>query len=223
MILIFLLITFVCVVCVYFMFFNSIKENKNRNKLILFFNFFILFVITFLIYIFKSNFWVGSNIYEKITNNISIIKFNDIKPNDIVQAVKTMEEMLQKEPNNIELIKKVAQAKYLLLDFEGALEIFKLGRAINKKDIELLQGEANTRLVLEKDQITSKTIALFKEILYKDPDNLAALMVLAEDSYKKYKYKEAKIYYEKLMGLIDKNSLEYKEIYKRYNNIEKND
>ena len=48
-------------------------------------------------------------------------------------------------------------------------------------------------------------------------------MVIAEQSYKKNNYKEAKIYYEKLLSLIDKNSLEYNEIYKRYNSIEKND
>ena len=122
-----------------------------------------------------------------------------------------------------ELIKKVAQSKYLLLDYEGALKLFEQGRDISKNDFELLQGEANTRLILEKEKISDKTLFLFKEILYRDPNDLTAIMVIAEQSYKKNNYKEAKIYYEKLLSLIDKNSLEYNEIYKRYNSIEKND
>ena len=223
MILVLLFIIFLCATCVFLMFSKFFKIIKKKNKILFTFNFLFLFSITFFIYIFKSNFWMGSNFFEKIDNNISIIKFNNIKPSDITQAVKAMEEMLLKDPNNIELIKKVAQSKYLLLDFEGALKLFEQGRDISKNDFELLQGEANTRLILEKEKISNKTLFLFKEILYRDPNDLTAIMVIAEQSYKKNNYKEAKIYYEKLLSLIDKNSLEYNEIYKRYNSIEKND
>ena len=79
---------------------------------------------------------------------------------------------LTDNPNQIELIKKLAQLKYFLLDFEGALKEFEKGRRLNANDIDFLIGEANTRLILEKENISKKTIELFAEVLSEIPNDI---------------------------------------------------
>ena len=67
--------------------------------------------------------------------------------------------------------------------------------------------------MIEKDQLNNYTIDLFKKIILQDPDNLIALMVLADYSYNTEKLDLANSYYKKLLSVLDKNSLEYKKIY----------
>ena len=110
----------------------------------------------------------------------------------------------------------------MVSDYEGALEAYELGRNINSNDIELLLGEANIRLLMEKNSLSKKTVSLFKEILKQDSNNLMGLLVLGDYSYNTNNILHARKYYDKLLGLLDKNSLEYKEIYKKLENINEN-
>ena len=119
-----------------------------------------------------------------------------------------------------ELIKKLAQLKYFLLDFEGALKEFEKGRRLNVNDIDFLIGEANTRLVLEKESISKKTVELFTKVLLERPNDITALLVLADYNFYSKNYIISKNYYQKLLSLIDKNSLEYKDIKNRLDEIE---
>ena len=123
-------------------------------------------------------------------------------------------------PNQIELIKKLAQLKYFLLDFEGALKEFEKGRRLNANDIDFLIGEANTRLVLEKESISKKTVELFTKLLEERPSDITTLLVLADYNFYSKNYIISKNYYQKLLSLIDKNSLEYKDIKNRLDEIE---
>ena len=86
-------------------------------------------------------------------------------------------------PNQIELIKKLAQLKYFLLDFEGSLKEFEKGRRLNANDIDFLIGEANTRLVLEKESVSKKTVELFTKVLVERPNDITALLVLADYNF----------------------------------------
>ena len=73
--------------------------------------------------------------------------------------------------------------KYFLLDFEGALKEFEKGRRLQANDIDFLIGEANTRLVLEKESISKKTIELFTKVLLERPNDITALLVLADYNF----------------------------------------
>ena len=107
----------------------------------------------------------------------------------------------------------------MLSDYMGALKAYELGRVINRNDMELLLGEANIRLFIEKDNISEKTVNLFKEILKQDANNLMGLLVLGDYSYNTNNVLHARKYYDKLLKLLDKDSLEYKKIYKKLENI----
>lgn len=201
--------------------FKDIKKKKYKKYKVEFFITFISFtLIAFTLYLYKSNYWVGTNILEKISNNINIIKLNNIDPRSILNMISLLENELEKKPNDINIIKKIAKAKYLMRDFSGALVSYQYGRKIDSSDFELLLGEANTRYFLEENTVSKKTIQLFEEILIVNPENIIALIIIA-DYYRELKKIElAKEYYKKLLELLDENSLEYKEVLKKYNKLE---
>ena len=124
-------------------------------------------------------------------------------------------------PENIDILKKIAQVKYFLLDFEGALKAFEKARKINNNNLDFLIGEANTRLLIEKENISEKTIKLFKKINKEQENDINALIILANYYYDKKDYNSSKKFYLKLQSLIDKNSLEYNDIQKRLEEIKK--
>ena len=97
---------------------------------------------------------------------------------------------------------------------------FEKGRRLNANDIDFLIGEANTRLVLEKESISKKTVELFTKVLLERPNDITALLVLADYNFYSKSYIISKNYYQKLLSLIDKNSLEYKDVKNRLDEIE---
>ena len=193
--------------------------GKKRKIVYAIFLFSIFLPVT-TIYLNNSNYWVGDNVLNKIYNNLIIREVTKIDPESISKLVNKLEMQLIDNPNQIELIKKLAQLKYFLLDFEGALKEFEKGRRLNANDIDFLIGEANTRLVLEKESISKKTVELFTKVLVERPNDITALLVLADYNFFLKNYIIAKNYYQKLLSLIDKNSLEYKDIKNRLDEIE---
>ena len=195
--------------------------NAGKKKKIVYAIFlFSIFLPVITIYLQNSNYWVGDNVLNKVYNNLNIREVNKIDPEAISKLVNKLEMQLIDNPNQIELIKKLAQLKYFLLDFEGALNEFEKGRRLNTNDIDFLIGEANTRLVLEKESISKKTVELFTKVLEERPSDITALLVLADYNYNSKNYIISKNYYQKLLSLIDKNSLEYKDIKNRLDEIE---
>ena len=195
--------------------------NAGKKKKIVYAIFlFSIFLPVIIIYLQNSNYWVGDNVLNKVYNNLNIREVNKIDPGTISKLVNKLEMQLIDNPNQIELIKKLAQLKYFLLDFEGALKEFEKGRRLNANDIDFLIGEANTRLVLEKESISKKTVELFTKVLVERPNDITALLVLADYNFFSKKYIISKKYYKKLLSLIDKNSLEYKDIKNRLDEIE---
>ena len=219
MIFFFLVILFLTVM---FIILTFQKSKNKKNNIIYALYFFSIFIPVFTIYLYVSNYWVGENIGNKVSNNLNIEDVNKINPETIAILANKIEEKLKDDPNQIELIKKLAQLKYFSLDIEGALNVFEMGRKIYTSDIDLLIGEANTRLILEKENLSKKTIDLFNEILIKRPDDIRALLVLADYNFYLKDYNLSKTYYEKLLSLIDENSLEYKSIKKNLDEIKKN-
>ena len=198
-------------------FLNYKNIIKNKTEKVLFF--LVIIIMPSFIYLHKTNYWIGKDIFEKIQNNLSIEVVNKIKPETIYKIITSLESQLQNNPNDIDTIKKIAQAKYMLSDYMGALKAYELGRVINPNDMELLLGEANIRLFIEKDKISEETVNLFKEILKQDANNLMGLLVLGDYSYNTNNVLHARKYYDKLLKLLDKDSLEYKKIYKKLENI----
>ena len=198
--------------------FNSVAGKKRRIVYAIFL--FSIFLPVIIIYLQKSNYWVGNNVLSKLYNNLNIREVNKIDPDAISKLINKLEMQLTDNPNQIELIKKLAQLKYFLLDFEGALKEFEKGRRLNANDIDFLIGEANTRLVLEKESISKKTVELFTKVLIERPNDITALLVLADYNFFSKNYIISKNYYQKLLSLIDKNSLEYKDIKNRLDEIE---
>ena len=195
--------------------------NTGKKKKIVYAIFlFSIFLPVITIYLQNSNYWVGDNVLNKVYNNLNIREVNKIDPGAISKLVNKLEMQLIDNPNQIELIKKLAQLKYFLLDFEGALKEFEKGRRLNANDIDFLIGEANTRLVLEKESISKKTVELFTKVLEERPSDITALLVLADYNFYSKNYIISKNYYQKLLSLIDKNSLEYKDIKNRLDEIE---
>ena len=195
--------------------------NAGKKKKIVYAIFlFSIFLPVIIIYLQNSNYWVGDNVLSKAYNNLNIREVNKIDPGAISKLVNKLEMQLIDNPNQIELIKKLAQLKYFLLDFEGALKEFEKGRRLNANDIDFLIGEANTRLVLEKESISKKTAELFTKVLEERPSDVTALLVLADYNFYLKNYIISKNYYQKLLSLIDKNSLEYKDIKNRLDEIE---
>ena len=197
-----------------------IFQNSTHKKVYALY-FFSIFIPVFIIYFYVSNYWIGSDIANKIVNNLNIEDANKINPETIAILTNKIEEKLKNDPNQIELIKKLAQLKYFSLDIEGALNVFEMGRKIDSSDIDFLLGEANTRLILEKENLSKKTIDLFTKILIKRPNNITALLVLADYNFYLKDYNLSKSYYEKLLSLINENSLEYKSIKKNLDEIKK--
>ena len=198
--------------------FNGVAGKKRKIVYAIFL--FSIFLPVITIYLQNSNYWVGDNVLNKVYNNLNIREVNKIDPGAISKLVNKLEMQLIDNPNQIELIKKLAQLKYFLLDFEGALKEFEKGRRLNANDIDFLIGEANTRLVLEKESISKKTVELFSKVLEERPSDITALLVLADYNFYSKNYIISKNYYQKLLSLIDKNSLEYKDIKNRLDEIE---
>ena len=198
--------------------FNGVAGKKRKIVYAIFL--FSIFLPVITIYLQNSNYWVGDNVLNKVYNNLNIREVNKIDPEAISKLVNKLEMQLIDNPNQIELIKKLAQLKYFLLDFEGALKEFEKGRRLNANDIDFLIGEANTRLVLEKESISKKTVELFTKVLVERPNDITALLVLADYNFYSKNYIISKNYYQKLLSLIDKNSLEYKDIKNRLDEIE---
>ena len=198
--------------------FNGVAGKKRKIVYAIFL--FSIFLPVITIYLQNSNYWVGDNVLNKVYNNLNIREVNKIDPGAISKLVNKLEMQLIDNPNQIELIKKLAQLKYFLLDFEGALKEFEKGRRLNANDIDFLIGEANTRLVLEKESISKKTVELFTKLLEERPSDITALLVLADYNFYSKNYIISKNYYQKLLSLIDKNSLEYKDIKNRLDEIE---
>ncbi len=195
------------------------EQGKKRKTVYALFLFFI-FIPVISIYLQNSNFWIGDNILKKVYNNLNIKEINNINPETVSKLVNKLEEQLNDNPNQIELIKKLAQLKYFLSDFKGALEAFEKGRRLDSNNIDFLIGEANTRLILEKENISKKTIELFAEVLSEIPNDITALSVLGDYSFYSGNYSLSKNYYQKLLSLIDENSLEYLDIKNRLDEIE---
>ena len=197
---------------------NGVAGKKRRIVYAIFL--FSIFLPVITIYLQNSNYWVGDSVLNKVYNNLNIREVNKIDPEAISKLINKLEMQLTDNPNQIELIKKLAQLKYFLLDFRGALKEFEKGRRLNANDIDFLIGEANTRLVLEKESISKKTVELFTKVLVERPNDITALLVLADYNFFSKNYIISKNYYQKLLSLIDKNSLEYKDIKNRLDEIE---
>ena len=199
---------------------KRIDEQGKKRKIVYALFLFSIFIPVICIYLQNSNFWIGDNILKKVYNNLNIKEINKINPQNVSNLVNKLEEQLKDNPNQIELIKKLAQLKYFLSDFKGALEAFEKGRRLDTSNIDFLIGEANTRLILEKGNISKKTIELFAEVLTEIPNDITALSVLGDYNFYSGNYSLSKNYYKKLLSLIDENSLEYIDIKNRLDEIE---
>ena len=92
--------------------FNDVTGKKRRivYAIILF----SIFLPVITIYLENSNYWIGDNALNKVYNNLNIREVNKIDPEAISKLINKLEVQLNDDPNQIELIKKLAQLKYFL-------------------------------------------------------------------------------------------------------------
>ena len=63
-----------------------------------------------------------------------------------------LEEKLNQNPNNIEVILKLAEVRFLLGYFNDALILYKKARSIVPNNLEIINSEIKVRLVIEKSK-----------------------------------------------------------------------
>ena len=191
---------------------NKKFVNKKKTKFLYIVSLFFVLLTSSAIYINTSNYWLGNTFLNKLFNYNTIENQSVVGMDVITNLIKELEKNLKVNKDSIIDLEKLAQTKFLIGDFMGAAEAYKRARELNPQNKEYLIGEANSRLFLESNQITKNTLKLFNQILEYDPNNLLAIAVLADDFYIKKQYVKSKYYYLRLLKLLEKDSLEYKDI-----------
>ena len=217
------LVIFFVVSTIVFISFINIKTNKfyNKKKIIrISFLAFSLAIVCNLVYFKLSNFWLGNSIIDKISlqTNIKNQGANEIA---LIQNVMLeLEEKLNQNPNNIEVILKLAEVRFLLGYFNDALILYKKARSIVPNNLELINSEIKVRLVIEKSSPSKETIGLLEDLLIMDSKNLLALYVLGDYAYNNNDFIKANKMFNTLQSLLKKDSKEYDELKKKILKIE---
>ena len=212
------LVIFFVVSIIVFISFINIKTNKfyNKKKIIrISFLAFSLAIVCNLFYFKLSNFWLGNSIIDKISlqTNIKNQGANEIA---LIQNVMLeLEEKLNQNPNNIEVILKLAEVRFLLGHFNDALILYKKARSIVPNNLEIINSEIKVRLVIEKSSPSKETIGLLEDLLIMDSKNLLALYVLGEYAYNNNDFIKANEMFNTLQALLKKDSKEYDELKKK--------
>ena len=212
------LVIFFVVSIIIFISFINIKTNKfsNKKKIIrIIFLAFSLAIVCNLFYFKLSNFWLGNSIIDKISlqTNIKNQGANEIA---LIQNVMfELQEKLNQNPNNIEVILKLAEVKSLLGYFNDALILYKKARSIVPNNLEIINSEIKVRLVIEKKGPSKETIGLLEDLLIMDSKNLLALYVLGEYAYNNNDFIKANEMFNTLQGLLKKDSKEYDALKKK--------
>jgi len=222
-VIIYSLVIFFVVSIIIFISFINIKTNKfsNKKKIIrIIFLAFSLAIVCNLFYFKLSNFWLGNSIIDKISlqTNIKNQGANEIA---LIQNVMfELQEKLNQNPNNIEVILKLAEVKSLLGYFNDALILYKKARSIVPNNLEIINSEIKVRLVIEKSSPSKETIGLLEDLLIMDSKNLLALYVLGDYAYNNNDFIKANEMFNTLQALLKKDSKEYDELKKKILKIE---
>ena len=182
----------------------------------------LLFLFLATIYFYKSNFWIGNNIFEKIAISKNIYQYNIYASKKVKKIIVDLKIEIQKRPDNINLYKQLGSLQYMLNDFEGAKIIYEKARILFGDDLEVLIGLTKVNIAIENNNLSKETLAIINKLLLKDPKNKMALYILASNAIKKKEYKKAKKHLLKLLKVLEKNSLEYKNIEEEINKINLN-
>ena len=203
--------------------FRTANEKKSKKsylklKIILFT---LLSLIATTLYLKLSNYWIGGSVLDKIENqtNIENRKANEIAI--IQEAMISLEKELIKNPKSLETIMELAETKFLLGYLNEALNLYKNARILSPKNINVLKGEAQVRVLLENNSISQETLGLLRNILSVEPDNKLALYILGSYEFDKNNFFESKKMFTALKKLLNKNTQEYKEIKNKILEMEK--
>tara|TARA_A100001015_G_C14991534_1_gene714174 strand:+ start:295 stop:978 length:684 start_codon:yes stop_codon:yes gene_type:complete len=193
-------------------------KGKIRDKLYFFSFLLLIFLLTITTYTFKSNYWLGDSILSKIINSKSVYELNEI--DTMLNFIKELEKDIKKNPNDYNKIKKLAETKYLIGNFSEAYILFKKAKINLPNDLDIIIGEANSKLFTEKGIPSDNTIKLFEILLEKDENNLLALLILGDNFVKENNLLYAKNLYLRLLKLLNKDSKEYTEIENKISYVE---
>ncbi len=193
-------------------------KGKIRDKLYFFSFLLLIFLLTITTYTFKSNYWLGDSILSKIINSKSVYELNEI--DTMLYFIKELEKDIKKNPNDYNKIKKLAETKYLIGNFSEAYILFKKAKINLPNDLDIIIGEANSKLFTEKGIPSDNTIKLFEILLEKDENNLLALLILGDNFVKENNLLYAKNLYLRLLKLLNKDSKEYTEIENKISYVE---
>ena len=141
--------TLIISITIYVSFRTILKEEIKKRKVLARIIFLILITsfLALFLYLKLSNFWLGKSIENKIKLQINI---EDMEANEVFilkQAVDILEKKISKNPNNFENFIKLAETKFILGDFNGALYNYQKAQDIYPKNIEAMKGQAKIRLI----------------------------------------------------------------------------
>ena len=220
-----LIIFCIVAIIIYYSFNDFIKSNlvsaKNRIRLKLILLTFTVSILSTFLYLKLSNFWIGKSILEKVTFNTDIINKEANEIEIIKKVMKELNKKIIKDPTNLELILQLAETKFLLGYLDDALNLYKKARNISPENIEIIKAEAQIRAILETNKLNKETLDLFNQILLVEPNNLLALYILGNHAYDKNNYSEAYQMFKVLKGLLKEGSQEYNDIEKKILEMEK--
>ena len=103
---------------------NNKYESKINTSSYFFFSIAIVFSVSVISYIHKSNYWLGDTIFEKLESNKNLAQLNEVE--SLLYYMKQLEQDIKNSPEDFNKIKKLAETKYLLGDFSDAYNLFKL-------------------------------------------------------------------------------------------------
>ena len=132
----------------------NLNKTLLKNKII---NIFLLTIVFscsgIFLYLNLSNFWIGNSLLDKITIKTNIKNEEANKVAIIEKAIEALIGKIEKDPENLELILQLAEARFILGNFAEAKYLYQKAGVISPGDIEITKAEAKTRLLLEDDEL----------------------------------------------------------------------
>ena len=194
--------------------------DRKKTKYLFLLSLVFIIILPIVIYVGLSNYWIGEGVINKLVKNKTIKNQRVLDFSLFTEVVKELEEKLEVDPKNLENLDKLARAKFLIGDFLGSADAYKIARNINPSNLDYLIGEAQSRVFFEEEDISEYSLNLFKIILEKDSKNPLALAILAESFSNKKNYETSREYYLRLLRLLEKDSIKYNNIKNKVNKVE---
>lgn len=139
----------------------------------------------------------------------------------LLATIKSPQELIDKLLSKLDDSPKSAHGWYLLgrlysnqAQWDLARDAFKKAHDLNANDELSTINYANSLWQLNQQVFDSQITALFKDLLQKNPNQPDALAMLAMDAWQRQDYRQAEVYWQRLLKLAPPQSKEAKALRK---------